>query len=170
MEVPTHASIRALGFVDDEVREALLARARVLVMPSPFESLSMVLLEAWNHGAAGAGERALPRARAARPSARTAGLYFRSVAEFEAALDYLLDHDDTRRRLGAQGLAYVDREYRWPTVMAKIEATLEADVVVRDNISAMRRLDAGDGCLRAARRLRRTGAAAVQAGASTRSC
>ena len=42
--------IRALGFVDDEVREALLTRARALVMPSPFESLSMVLLEAWNHG------------------------------------------------------------------------------------------------------------------------
>src|SRR5256885_9347882 len=49
MEVPDHASIRPLGFVDDEVRDALLARARVLLMPSPFESLSMVLLEAWNH-------------------------------------------------------------------------------------------------------------------------
>ena len=26
--------------------------------------------------------------------------------------------------LGAQGLAYVEREYRWPTVMAKLEALL----------------------------------------------
>ncbi len=123
MEVPTHGSIRALGFVDDEVREALLARARVLVMPSPFESLSMVLLEAWNHGVP---VLVNARCRVTRGQTERAdgGLYFRSVAEFEAALDYLLDHDDTRRRLGAQGLAYVDREYRWPTVMAKLEALL----------------------------------------------
>ena len=123
MEVPTHGSIRALGFVDDEVREALLARARVLVMPSPFESLSMVLLEAWNHGVP---VLVNARCRVTRGQTERAdgGLYFRNVAEFEAALDYLLDHDDTRRRLGAQGLAYVDREYRWPTVMAKLEALL----------------------------------------------
>jgi glycosyltransferase involved in cell wall biosynthesis len=123
MEVPDHASIRALGFVDDEVREALLARARVLVMPSPFESLSMVLLEAWNHG--------LPvlvnaRCRVTRGQTVRAdgGLYYRNVAEFEAALEYLLTHDETRGRLGAQGRAYVDREYRWPTVMAKLETLL----------------------------------------------
>jgi glycosyltransferase involved in cell wall biosynthesis len=123
MEVPDHASIRALGFVEDEVRDALLARARVLVMPSPFESLSMVLLEAWNHG--------LPvlvnaRCRVTRGQTVRAdgGLYYRNVAEFEAALEYLLSHDETRRRLGAQGRAYVDREYRWPTVMAKLETLL----------------------------------------------
>jgi glycosyltransferase involved in cell wall biosynthesis len=123
MEVPDHASIRALGFVEDEVREALLARARVLVMPSPFESLSMVLLEAWNHG--------LPvlvnaRCRVTRGQTLRAdgGLYYRHVAEFEAALEYLLTHDETRGRLGAQGRAYVEREYRWPTVMAKLETLL----------------------------------------------
>ena len=32
------------------MRETLLAKARLLVVPSPFESLSMVLLEAWNQG------------------------------------------------------------------------------------------------------------------------
>jgi len=123
MEVPNHASIRALGFVDDEVREALLARARVLLMPSPFESLSMVLLEAWNHGVP-VLVNARCRVTRGQTTRADGGLYFRNVAEFEAALDYLLAHDDTRRRLGAQGMAYVDREYRWPTVMAKLEALL----------------------------------------------
>ena len=110
------------------VREALLARARVLVMPSPFESLSMVLLEAWNHGVP---VLVNARCRVTRGQTERAdgGLYFRNVAEFEAALDYLLDHDDTRQRLGAQGLAYVDREYRWPTVMAKIEGLLRETAV-----------------------------------------
>jgi len=123
MEVPDHAAIRPLGFVEDAVREALLARARVLVMPSPFESLSMVLLEAWNHG--------LPvlvnaRCRVTRGQTIRAngGLYYRNAAEFEAALDHLLTDEEARRCLGAQGLAYVDREYRWPTVMNKLEQLL----------------------------------------------
>ncbi len=123
MPIPDHPSIRTLGFVNDEVREALLSRARVLLMPSPYESLSMVLLEAWNHGVP-----ALVNARCAvlRGQVRRAngGLHYRTGAEFAAALDYLLERPDEARTLGAQGQAYVEGEYRWPTVMGKIEQVL----------------------------------------------
>jgi glycosyltransferase involved in cell wall biosynthesis len=54
------------------------------------------------------------------------GLYYRSSAEFTEALSYLLAHDDERQTLGRQGLAYVEREYRWPTVLARVEALLTA--------------------------------------------
>src|SRR4029079_16014941 len=50
MEVPDHPQIARLGLVDDALRESRLSRASVLMVPSPFESLSLVLLEAWNHG------------------------------------------------------------------------------------------------------------------------
>ena len=123
MPIPAHPLIRPLGFVDEAVREALLARARALIMPSPFESLSMVLLEAWNHG--------LPalvnaRCKVLRGQVQRAdgGLYYRNTTEFIAALDYLLEHPEAARTLGRQGLAYVDREYRWPIVMEKIERLL----------------------------------------------
>src|SRR5262245_10780375 len=49
MPIPEHPRIRALGYVDRRVRDALLSRARALVIPSPFESLSLALLEGWNH-------------------------------------------------------------------------------------------------------------------------
>jgi glycosyltransferase involved in cell wall biosynthesis len=123
MPIPEHPLIRPLGYVDEAVREALLAKARALIVPSPFESLSMVLLEAWNHG--------LPalvnaRCKVLRGQVERAdgGLYYGNTVEFIAALDYLLDHPDAARQLGQQGLAYVDREYRWPTVTNKIEALL----------------------------------------------
>ena len=123
MEIPDHPSIRTLGFVDDGVREALLRKASALIMPSPYESLSMVLLEAWNHG--------LPalvnaRCKVLRGQVERAdgGLYYGNAVEFIAGLDYLLDHQDVARQLGRQGLAYVDREYRWPIVVEKIEALL----------------------------------------------
>jgi len=123
MPIPKHPLIRPLGYVDDAAREALLVKARALIVPSPFESLSMVLLEAWNRG--------LPalvnaRCKVLRGQVERAdgGLHYGNTVEFIAALDYLLDHPDAARQLGRQGLAYVDREYRWPTVTNKIEALL----------------------------------------------
>ena len=123
MPIPDHPRIRPLGFVDEAVREALLRKARALIMPSPYESLSMVLLEAWNHG--------LPalvnaRCKVLRGQVERAdgGLYYSSAIEFIAGLDYLLDHPDAARQLGRQGLAYVDRQYRWPIVLEKIDALL----------------------------------------------
>jgi glycosyltransferase involved in cell wall biosynthesis len=125
MPIPDHPRIRALGFVEDAVREALLSRARALMMPSPYESLSMVLLEAWNHG--------LPalvnaRCKVLRGQVERAdgGLYYGNAVEFVAALDYLLDHADRARQLGRQGREYVDREYRWPIVIERIESLLRA--------------------------------------------
>jgi len=125
MPIPDHPAIRPLGFVDDVVRDALLARAAALVMPSPYESLSMVLLEAWNRG--------LPalvnaRCRVLRGQVERAngGLYYGNAIEFIAGLDWLLDHPEEARQLGRQGLAYVDREYLWPTVMDKVEQLLRA--------------------------------------------
>lgn len=124
MEIPVHPLIRPLGFVDNDTREALLRGARALIMPSPYESLSMVLLEAWNH--------ALPalvnaRCKVLRGQVERAdgGLYYGNAVAFIAGLDYLLDHPDVAAALGRQGLAYVDREYRWPVVVGKIEALLE---------------------------------------------
>lgn len=120
MPVPDHPRIRRLGFVDESTRDALLANARALMMPSPYESLSMVLLEAWNHGTPALvnGRCAVLKGQVLRAEG---GLYYQNAAEFGGALDRLLAQPDLARRLGAQGRAYVEREYRWPGVLAKIE-------------------------------------------------
>jgi glycosyltransferase involved in cell wall biosynthesis len=123
MRIPDHPRIRALGYVSDGVRDALLSFARALIVPSPFESLSIVLLESWN--------RAVPalvngRCRVLEGQVRRAngGLVYRSCGEFRESLDYLLTHPTERDAFGRQGLAYVEREYRWPTVLARVEALL----------------------------------------------
>jgi glycosyltransferase involved in cell wall biosynthesis len=53
------------------------------------------------------------------------GLYYRSSREFQEALAWLLSNETSRRELGQQGLAYVDREYRWPVVLDRVESLLE---------------------------------------------
>jgi glycosyltransferase involved in cell wall biosynthesis len=120
MPVPAHPSIRHLGYVTDAIRDALLAHARVLIIPSPYESLSMVLLEAWNYRVP-----ALVNARCdvlkGQVTRADGGLYYRNGMEFETALEYLRSNRAGAAELGSQGRAYVDREYRWPCVMDKIE-------------------------------------------------
>ena len=125
IRIPEHPRIRALGYVSNELREALIARAQLLVVPSPYESLSIVLLEAWNHGVP-ALVNARCRVLDGQIRRANGGLSYRSPAEFEAGLSYMLAHPDARAAMGRQGRAYVDREYRWPTVMARVEGVLQA--------------------------------------------
>ena len=124
MQIPRNPRIRALGYVSDEVRRALLTHARALIVPSPYESLSIVLLEGWNH-AIPALVNGRCKVLAGQVARADGGLSYRSGAEFQEALSYLLSHTAERQALGRQGLAYVEREYRWPTVLAKVEALLD---------------------------------------------
>jgi glycosyltransferase involved in cell wall biosynthesis len=50
MPVPQHPRIHHLGFLPDQDKFDAMAAADVLIMPSYFESLSMVALEAWALG------------------------------------------------------------------------------------------------------------------------
>ena len=129
MPVPDHPAVRPLGYVSDTVRDALLARARVLVVPSPYESLSLALLEGWNHGRPAIVNA---RCRVLKGQVRRAdgGLFYRNAHEFAECLTYAVDHAETMEQLGRQGQAYVDREYRWPHIMAKVERFL-ADLHAR---------------------------------------
>lgn len=121
--IPAHPRIRALGFVPDAVRDALMSRARALVMPSPYESLCIAVLEGWNRGlpALVNADCAVLRGQVRRAGG---GLYYRTSHDFAAALGWLLDEPAGARALGRQGLAHVEREYRWPTVMARVEGLL----------------------------------------------
>ena len=92
-------------------------------MPSPFESLSLVVLEAWNRGTP-----VIVNARCdvllGQVRRADGGLYYRSSEDFTGAVRRLAGDPALAVAFGEQGLAYVDREYRWPLVMARIESIL----------------------------------------------
>jgi glycosyltransferase involved in cell wall biosynthesis len=123
MEVPSHPQIRPLGFVPEHLRETLLASARTLIMPSPYESLSLVLLEAWNHGVPALvnGGCKVLKGQTLRANG---GLYYNQANEFIEALTLLATDEELAVRFGAQGRAFVETWYRWPRVMATLEPFL----------------------------------------------
>jgi glycosyltransferase involved in cell wall biosynthesis len=120
---PEHPRVRMLGFVPNAVRDALLAHARALIVPSPFESLSIALLEGWNQGVPALvnGACGVLKGQVRRANG---GLYYESPLEFSEALTFLMTRPAEAEALGRQGREYVDREYRWPTVMERVEGLL----------------------------------------------
>ena len=118
MPVPDDPRIRRLGFVSDEEKYDALAAADVLIMPSPYESLSMVTLEAWAMGRPVLvnGACDVLRGQAVRSNA---GLYYTSYPEFAETLRLLEHQPRLRADLGAAGRRYFDRHYAWPVIERK---------------------------------------------------
>ena len=118
MTVPDHPRIKPLGFVSDAEKFDLLAAAEVLIMPSYFESLSMVALEAW-----ALGRPVLANAHCdvlvGQCLRSNAGLYYGTALEFSAALDRLLDDPSLAAALGQNGRAFFAQHYAWDVVERK---------------------------------------------------
>ena len=118
IEVPRHPRIRHLGFVSDADKFDAIAGASALIMPSYFESLSMVALEAW-----ALGRPVLANARCdvlvGQSQRSNAGLYYRHAAEFGAIVDRLLDDPGLSAAMGVNGRDYYARNYSWPVIEAK---------------------------------------------------
>ncbi len=125
MEIPEHRRIRALGFVSEAEKVALLSACQALVMPSPYESLSLVLLEAWRMGVP---VLANGRCRVLRGQCERSGggLAYRGYEEFAASADALLGDPGLRAALGRQGRAYVESEYSWERVVGRLEGLIGA--------------------------------------------
>jgi glycosyltransferase involved in cell wall biosynthesis len=113
MPIPPTPGIKALGFVDDAERDAALCAAHAVIVPSPYESLSMVLLEALSVGTPVLANAASPvlAGHVARSGAGKAYLGAQGLADAMA----LLQQSDAHR-LGASGPAYVDKHYTWERV------------------------------------------------------
>ena len=124
MEVPAHPRIRHLGFVSDQEKYDAMAAADALLMPSYYESLSMVTLEAWamRMPVLVNGRCDVLRGQVVRANA---GLYYESYEEFAEALHLLETKRGLRVALGTNGRAYFERHYTWSVIEGKYLAMLE---------------------------------------------
>ena len=118
LPIPQHPRIRHLGYVSDADKFDAIAASELLVMPSYYESLSMVALEAW-----ALGRPVLANAHCdvlvGQSIRSNAGLYYGDAREFAAALDLLLDDRGVAAALGSNGRDYFARHYTWPVIERK---------------------------------------------------
>jgi glycosyltransferase involved in cell wall biosynthesis len=118
LPIPDHPRFKHLGFLDDRDKFDLMAGAEALIMPSYFESLSMVALEAWALGrpVLANGHCDVLRGQCVRSNA---GLYYDSFEEFAEALYAIEGHPHFAHALGVNGRDYYRRHYAWPVIEQK---------------------------------------------------
>lgn len=125
IKVPKADDIISLGFISEEDKFNAIAASEFLVLPSRFESLSIVVLEAM---------------KLKRPVLVTAGcnvlvghcirsnaaLYYNGYYEFEGCMDYLLSHEAECALMGENGIRYVDTNYSWKNIVDRLSGILES--------------------------------------------
>jgi len=118
MPIPAHPRIHHLGFLSDEDKFDALAAADLLIMPSYFESLSMVALEAWALGrpVLANGRCDVLKGQCLRSNA---GLFYESYEEFAETLYAVESNGPLHNRLGQNGRDYFNRHYAWPVIERK---------------------------------------------------
>jgi glycosyltransferase involved in cell wall biosynthesis len=118
LQIPDHPRIRHLGFVSDEDKFDAIAASEALVMPSYFESLSMVALEAW-----ALGRPVLANGRCdvltGQCMRSNAGLYYTSYPEFRETLSLIESNRPLANALGENGRAFYRQHYDWPVIEGK---------------------------------------------------
>ena len=118
MPTPPHPRIRHLGFLDDADKFDAMAAADLLIIPSYFESLSMVALEAWALGkpVLANGKCDVLKGQCVRSNA---GLYYDSYPEFLAVIRSLEHNRRLGVTLGANGRRFFREHYEWPVIERK---------------------------------------------------
>jgi glycosyltransferase involved in cell wall biosynthesis len=125
MQLPEVPWVRFAGLLSERERLQALEAATIVVVPSPFESLSLLALEAM-----AVGTPVLCNARAAvlveHCVKSNAGLFYADRDEFVECAKLLLADDKMRERMGRNGKEYVKRNYRWDVIMSKYDKLIGA--------------------------------------------
>jgi glycosyltransferase involved in cell wall biosynthesis len=118
LNIPLHPDILYLGFLSEEEKFSGLDGALILMMPSFYESLSMVTLEAW-----ALGKPVLVNAQCdvlkGQCLRSKAGLFYKNYAEFHDTFRLLLQSPRLREAMGKNGEKYFRENYTWEVIESK---------------------------------------------------
>ncbi len=120
MPLPEDPSVRFAGLLSEIERVQALEAATVVVCPSPYESLSLLALEAL-----AVGTPILVNARSEvlveHCLRSNGGLWYADRDEFVECMKLLFSDAGLRQAMGRNGRDYVRANYRWDVVLGKYE-------------------------------------------------
>ena len=129
MKVPHNSNIVSLGFVSEQEKYDVMAGARALIMPSAFESLSIVVLEALGLGIPVIcnGKCDVLKGHCKRSGA---GIAYEDYRQFEAAINRVINEigsdEDLCRTIRNNAMEYVRNNYTWDIIMKRFNEVIEA--------------------------------------------
>ncbi len=124
MRLPSCSSIVYGGYVSEADKYAAISGATALLVPSRYESLSIVALEAWAMGrpvvATASGQVVGGLCRRSN-----AGLQYRNREEFAEVLHLLVTNPNITQHLGNNGRRYVTEVYSWERVIGEYRRMID---------------------------------------------
>jgi glycosyltransferase involved in cell wall biosynthesis len=120
MPLPEEPYINFAGLLSEQERLQALEAATVVVCPSPYESLSLLALEAL---AVGTPILCNQRSEVLVDHClrSNGGLFYGDRDEFVEGMKVLMADERLRSMLGRSGRDYVRRNYRWDVVLGKLD-------------------------------------------------
>lgn len=118
-------NMKFLGFVEENVKNYYLQKAEALIIPSLFESLSLVTLEAMQLGTPVIANRKCEVLKN-HIEESSAGYLFENYQEFKEVVNKVLLLDTVEKNtIYNNGIRYVERNYNWNAVMSKFNDAVE---------------------------------------------
>ncbi len=113
------------GFVDDYTKHQLLINCKCLIVPSKYESLSMVLLEAFYYKKPVMVNKHCDVLKYHIAKSK-AGYSYTSYHEFEERLQILMQDPILCNQLGNLGYDYVNTYYNWADIITKFKKAINS--------------------------------------------
>lgn len=127
IDIPKCSDIIPLGFVSDEDKFNGIAGSDFLILPSKFESLSIVVLEAMSlkKPVLVNGQCPVLRGHCIKSQG---GLYYSDYETFETKMLQLEYNANYRKKLGERGYLYVQKNYNWDIICQKFCKLIERTI------------------------------------------
>jgi glycosyltransferase involved in cell wall biosynthesis len=123
MEVPKNDAIIATGFIDESLKTSLLLKAKALVMPSFYESLSLVTLESMANGIPVIANKDCEVLKDHIENSQ-AGFLFNDYKSFEKALKTIDSLQFDVNVLSANAKKYIAQNYTWDVTIEKYQKAI----------------------------------------------
>ena len=113
--IPENPDIVSLGFVDEATKFSVMSHALALLLFSPYESLSLVVLESMAVGRPVIvnEECEVLKGHVQRSDA---GLTFSDYGSFAEAIEKMRTQKKTYARMCENGKRYISENYTWPKI------------------------------------------------------
>lgn len=124
MDLPKDLDIIYLGYITEQEKDEVYGGARVIIVPSAYESLSLILLEAF-----ACGVPALVNSSSAvlvdHCIQSKAGLYYSNYEEFEYMLNLMLQDNQLRNIMSKNAIRYIKNNFNWSKVIKEFTTLIE---------------------------------------------
>lgn len=125
IDIPKDENIISLGFVSEEDKFDGIDGAQTLILPSEFESLSIVVLEAMSLKTPVIVNGKCPVLRGHCIKSNGA-FYYNNYFEFEGEINYILEQRENTQKICENAYEYVNTNFRWDIIVDRLSTLIES--------------------------------------------